>query len=340
MAQTKKITVTPITSGAVLEPTEAEEKLLAAYGEVYGQTVREVYKRCVIGTEPWFVKGEKALRSELIARGWSQREANSIYGTAQAAQDSAVEALKLALVSAREELLKVSKKLTKAPTERRHGLARRRARLKSRISSWEQRLKDDQVRVCFGSRRVLRATREWEKNGYATQDEAHQVWTRRRGGMIYVEGDKQCLSGNASLRLELSETGDALKLRVPPFLRHHSGGDEWVTIALQGISSKQGRGELEAAITRDPRVQARRIAEWEAKRRELPQAGSGQKEGPKISKNPPEQTCAGPVSVRLSWREDKGAWYLGASVAREASTPLPGRWKALIGVDVNPNHLA
>jgi hypothetical protein len=265
----------PLTSQAVLEPNPEQLKLLWAYGAAYGRAVREVYGRSVVGEEEWFVKGEKELRSELIARGWSQREANSIYKTATAAQESAVESTKLSLELKHEELIKVRHKLTKAPIHKRHGLARRRAKLTSKITKFEQLLEDDRVRVCFGSRRLLRATREWDANGYSSQAQAHAVWARKRAGMIYVEGDKEFLTGNASLRLQLSESGDKLRLRVPSFLKHLSDGKAEVEIAVRGLAAKQGRAALEVAMTRDSEAYDKRLKTWQLK----PQAEK--------SKNPP-----------------------------------------------------
>ncbi|MHB1894594.1 MAG: hypothetical protein ACYCTZ_14070, partial [Candidatus Dormibacteria bacterium] len=71
--------------------------LLFALGEEWSTAMREVYRRGVIRGEPWFTAGQGGGRSELIARGWSQREATSMLVAVQGAQDSAVEATKFAL---------------------------------------------------------------------------------------------------------------------------------------------------------------------------------------------------------------------------------------------------
>ncbi|MHB8331658.1 MAG: hypothetical protein ACYDEA_05625, partial [Candidatus Dormibacteria bacterium] len=65
---------------------------LFALGEEWSTAMREVYRRVVILREPWFTQGQGGVRSELIALGWSQREATSMLVAAQGAQDSAVEA--------------------------------------------------------------------------------------------------------------------------------------------------------------------------------------------------------------------------------------------------------
>jgi hypothetical protein len=58
--------------------------------------------------------------------------------------------------------------------------------------------------------------------------------------MVYVEGDKELAAGNASLRVKLSPDGknDALRMRVPAFLRHLSGGQKEVEIAAPTESSR------------------------------------------------------------------------------------------------------
>ncbi|MHB8325641.1 MAG: hypothetical protein ACYDHB_14680 [Candidatus Dormibacteria bacterium] len=71
--------------------------LLFALGEEWSTAMREVYRRVVVRGEPWFTQGQGGVRSELIAIGWSQREATSMLVPAQGAQDSAVEATKFSL---------------------------------------------------------------------------------------------------------------------------------------------------------------------------------------------------------------------------------------------------
>lgn len=102
---------------------EGAVALLEAYGTTFQSAVREVYRRCVLHGEPWFTAKNDAndtsgLRGELIARGWSQREATSIYTTATAAQSAAVESTKLALQRARQDLAVVQDALQAAQQDR------------------------------------------------------------------------------------------------------------------------------------------------------------------------------------------------------------------------------
>ena len=343
--------LSPITCEALLCPSAQHERFLRAYGKAFHEATLDVYLRCVVGEEPWFVKGSKdGMRSKLQAKGWSQREATSIYKTAKAAQDSAVESAKLGLQRMQEELEVVKRRLKRARTSRRHGLARRRSRLRARIKRLETLLAQDGVRVCFGGQKALRATREWEANGYETQQDAHDVWVRRRTGMIYVEGDREPVGANMSLQVELSAEGegegDQLRMRVPRFLADLVDGAKEIVIAARGFAEKQGREALKDALVRDPKVRAARIAQWEAASQRAAEwkarVAAGEQGPPErsVAQKKPQQTCASPVTVRISWNEDKQAWYVGATVARPRKASRKGRWKAVLATDINPDHLA
>ena len=108
-------------------------ELLDGYGVAFQSAVRPTYRRCVLFGEPWFVAGRNdahagGVRSQLIARGWSQREATAISTTATAAQAAAIESTKLALQRSSQDLAVVEDRLATAmrrTSQRatRHGLA-------------------------------------------------------------------------------------------------------------------------------------------------------------------------------------------------------------------------
>ncbi|MHB8332578.1 MAG: hypothetical protein ACYDEA_10340, partial [Candidatus Dormibacteria bacterium] len=159
--------------------------LLWALGEEWSTSMREVYRRVVIRGEPWFTQGQGGIRSELIARGWSQREATSMLVAARGAQDSAVEATKFSMERSREQLVETARQLAKAQrgtskraVGKRHGLASRRSRLICRCGKLEKRLGSGSVRVCFGSARLARAGSRPESHDYASHQEWREVWER------------------------------------------------------------------------------------------------------------------------------------------------------------------
>jgi hypothetical protein len=257
-------------------------KLLRAYGEVYGSTVREAYQRCFAHKtpEPW---GE-AVRKELVGRGWREDEADSIYDTAKAAQDSAVEATKLARETARASLVATEKKLewamagsSKKRVRQRHGLARRRDLLQARVARFEARLAENDVRVFFGGHKLALAGNDPVAHGYESRGAWREVFDRARSNTIYLRGDTESSFGNWYAKVVLhdgDDTGqagqDVLRLRIPDLktaagvaLRELSGGAEWVEVRVEGLS--YGReGLTEAQVSHESASEAR--ARWEADR--------------------------------------------------------------------------
>jgi IS605 OrfB family transposase len=333
----------------------AHAALVEAYGDVFSKSVREVYARVVVWGEPWFLPAGKGrptagVRGELIERGWSQREATTIWVTATAAQAAAVESTKLALARARQDVEVVEAKLEetskkKRQRHKRHGLARRRDILASRVERLEKRLLDGDVRVSFGGRRLALAGNDPTAHGYADHEEWRAHWDRVRGGGFVCFGDAESPLGNYSARVLLGADGkgDAVLLRVPRFLRHLSGGEEWVRIPVVGFSNN--RVLLEAATCPDAASHAGRVAKWEGQRelyerqRALVAAGVPTAVPKEPALSPPRLKCASAVTLRFSWNEKRQGWYVEASFERPVVVKNR-RFTHVLGVDLDPDHLA
>lgn len=340
--------------------------LLEAYGDAYQAGVREVYRRCVIGGEVWFAKRGAdgrggGVRSELIARGWSQREATSIYTFAVGAQESALEARKLALERAEDDLGAVVVKLEEAKVSlgasgspkkivelkrRISGLARRRDILTARIARHRRALDTDDVRVCFGGRKLAVAGNDPVSHGYESREQWRQRWERARGGGLLLHGDSESVAGNYSARIHLARDGDDsdhVMLRVPRFLRRSAGDEGWVQVPVKGFANN--RSDLAAAMAPDVASHAETLAAWERSKdlRDMlaPLAAAGiPVPVPAPPKFAPSPKTGSPVTVRFYWSERKGAWYLEATFNRVAAPPVNRSWSAVLGVDLNPDHLA
>jgi hypothetical protein len=341
--------------------------LLWAYGRVFDETVRAVYRRCFARGEDWATE----VRKELISKqGWPEDLADSIYDTAKAAHDSAVESTTLALEQARTSLEAVTDKLAWAMrgesthrVRQRHGLARRRDILRCRVERLERRLAEGDVRVFFGGKKLALAGNAPTSRGYASRGQWRAVFDRARSGTIYAKGDAEASLGNLWARVRLSsETGqtDALLLRVPEVqmadgrsLRDLSVGAEWVEIPVEGLS--YGRDVLVAAQRPTESAQVAR-SRWKENqdifRAFLETPAAHDAAVTRYLKAPPKtpykaRRASKAVSVRVFWREPKSAWYVAASV--EVGDPslvlgpsrgLRRRFPRVLGVDCNPSHLA
>lgn len=345
----------PPVGSAAKVADEGAVALLEAYGAAFQSAVREVYRRCVLHGEPWFVAGGNrtrvgGLRSELIARGWSQREATSIHTTATATQASAVESTKLALQRACQDLEVIQSRLQAAkrrPSEigKRHGLARRRDRLAARCERLTRRLEDDDVRVVFGGKKLVLAGNDPLAHGYESKEQWRARFDRARSSNFVLYGDAESSVGNYSARIVLSDerTDDAVVLRVPAFLRHLADGKATVRIAVRGFANN--RETLSWAMAPDfaghrERVQSRerQSAIYAAQTAAL--AGGQQVPVPKSpTKTAPALRCNSPVSVRFHVDERLGGWYVQATLNRPARMPKP-KPTLVLGADLNPDHIA
>ncbi len=262
---------------------------------------------------------------------------------------------------------------------RRHGLARRRDLLRARVARLEKRLVDSDVRVFFGGHKLALAGNDPVPHGYKSRDEWRGVFNRARSSTIYLKGDAEASLGNSCAKVVLGEGDqDVLRLRMPDLktndgtpLRELSGGAEWVKIEAEGIS--YGRDELaQAQVPYESASEAR--ARWEADsdgwedipgwRDEAKALAQMHRVYAKLTKtkiptwvselpkDPPTapykaRRASKPVSVRIFWRERTSGWYVAASVERgteglllKPSRALRRRFEHVLGVDVNPDHLA
>lgn len=333
--------------------------LLEAYGDAWNQAMREVYQRCVVGKEAWFVpaKGNGGapggVRSELLGRGWSQREATSIHTSAVGAHAAAVESTKLALQRAAQDLEVVEDKLAVArrrtkDKHKRHGLSRAQMRLRSKIARLSDRLDDGDVRVCFGGRKLAMAGNDPEGRGFESRQAWRETWERARAWNFACYGDKEAVFGNYSAQVLLSEDGcsDAVRLRVPVFLRHLSGGVEWAEIGVRGFAERNRRAMLARAMDLDLEGHRRRVVERQADR-DLYQVQTAALEAGQavpVPRRPavtdPKLACHSPVTVRFFWSEAHSGWYVNATFDRPARKTRDPRPSFVLGADLNPDHIA
>ncbi len=341
MSRARAIEAVPAGSGAKVAPS-APTELLEAYAEA------------------WFVPPGPAtptggVRSELIGRGWSKREANGLFVSAEWAHSGAVESTKLALERSRQDLEVLEERLSKARRRekdkpKRHGMSRRQNRLRARVSEMESRLARDDVRVCFGSRRLALAGNDPAAAGFADRSQWRRTWQQARSGGFCLHGDRESTAGNYSARVRLSEDGrgDAIELRVPGFLRHLSGGAEWVEIPVVGFVEKNRRGMLAWAMSPDLATQR---AAWAGRQRdrgiyEAQKAARADGQHVPLPKKPPKTDpklcCHSPVTVRFtrSSSPESDEWHVQASFDRPARKPVDRSPSLVVGADLNADHIA
>lgn len=307
------------------------EVLVGALVAAHAQLTRELWRRCVRGDESF--ENPPVVSRELQARGWSSTEAKSAFHAAQDAQATAVKTARWASGDLRERLTVAERRLARAKASKGkraqcHGLARRRDRLASRLERLEADVAGGRVSPSWGGRKLFAAQHEAGAPG--ARHVSHEQWlgewrSRRDGGTVF-EGQRDSRAGNPGAQIILDpgrRRDGTLRLRIPTFLRHLSGGESWVEIPVKGLA--HGRAHLEAALADDRAAIERRAAERERRG---------------LARNPnPKTPRRGPVTVRL--HERAGKWFVGASVQRYAAPAvISDKANGAVGVDVNADHLA
>ena len=134
-------------------------------------------------------------------------------------------------------------------------------------------------------------------------------------------------------RLQAKKTSlehDLLVVRVPPFLREMTGGDDKVVVRVSGF--RHGRHHLAAAMLPDVSDHEARLAAFREGR------PFGRSKKPASHEPAPRRRA--PVTVRVSFSEDKKSWYVAATTERVGAPSLMEHLPGALGMDTNPDHLA
>jgi hypothetical protein len=212
-------------------------------------------------------------------------------------------------------------------------LSRRRQRLTSRIACRKAKLAADDVRVVFGGPKLALAGNDPVATGYANHAHWRAAWDRARASVWFCAGDAEHFFGNYSAQIELAPVDektdkacdDWVTLCIPEFLRAELGGLKAVTVPIQGLDYR--RADLAWALEPDPVSLTVRAAERQAAAEE------------QRARKPTKLKRNSPISVRISWNEQHQAWYLRATCRSKPAAPV-ARGGLMLGVDVNPDHLA
>ena len=103
-------------------------------------------------------------------------------------------------------------------------------------------LKNNRVRICFGSKALFRKQFTLDENGYISHDEWRADWKKARGSQSFCLGSKDEHAGNQSCTLAVDGT---LRIRIPNHLCARYGKYAVVT----GITYPYGQDIVEQALS-------------------------------------------------------------------------------------------
>src|SRR5438128_1428425 len=290
---------------------DGQAAVLDAYAELYGRAERSLFAAMQAG------RAINDLKRDFLPRfGITARQFNAV----RIGMDGKIDSIKqrrpdliVEIETKIKKAVKVIAKLTTKATRADKLQQKKRllGMLKARLSNMQADQASDQVRLCFGSKKLFQAQFNLEANGYASHQEWKQDWLVERSSQFFVLGSKDESAGCQGCQAALQEDGSlSLTLRLPDALV-----SQGKYLTLTGIRFAYGHGEIVAALNSGQRITA--------------------------------QTKSGAATVKrtgtaLSYRfvRDAKGWRVFVSCQAQAVNIETNGAMGAVGVDVNADHLA
>ena len=125
-----------------------------------------------------------------------------------------------------------------------HQKQRKLASVTSKLLKLQDDVKNDKVRLCFGSKKLFSKQFHLKKNGYSSHDEWKKDWHSSRNSSFFLVGSKDETCGNQSCQLSLD---GSLKIRLPNALVDKYGKH----LLINNVVFNYKQDQLQAALARN-----------------------------------------------------------------------------------------
>lgn len=114
------------------------------------------------------------------------------------------------IAALRKKLPKIKKPLVK------HEKGRMLVRMEDSLKIFEEKLKNDDLSICFGGKKLFHSQFSLEENGYYSHEEWLVDWQAARNSEFFCLGSKDETAGNQSCVATIDVKGNlSLRLRLP-----------------------------------------------------------------------------------------------------------------------------
>lgn len=194
----------------------------------------------------------------------------------------------------------------KALKNQRHQRIRRIGTLVNRMNALEQRIKNNDPQICFGSKKLFSQQHRLKEAGLASFDEWKAAWKSSRNNEFFIVGSKDETSGCQLCQLTTQNDGlFTLKLRVPDALSENHGK----YIELRNVSFAYGHEVIQSALNNNT-----------------------------LRKTTGSKELGQALSFRFK-RDNKG-WRVFCTTALATDPNKASIASGCLGVDINADHLA
>ncbi len=209
---------------------------LTAYAALYSKAERTLFARLRAGGDL------KDLKREFIPKfGITARQFNAMSAELQG-KIASIKERRTGLIQEMEKRIGKAKNVLSKITDpaKRHQKKRRIANLVTRLDQLKADKKADNVRLCFGSRKLFRSQFSLTANEYVSRTDWKKDWQQARSSQFFVIGSKDETAGCQGCVATAQSSGSiSIKLRMPNALARNSK-----YLDIQGLRFNHGHNEL------------------------------------------------------------------------------------------------
>ena len=156
-------------------------------------------------------------QSYLVCFGITARQFNAIRISLEGKVESVKQSLLANITGLSEKIATLTKKLPKIRNPLvKHEKGRKLVRMQDSLKILEKKLKNEDLSICFGGKKLFHAQFSLEENGYDSHKEWLADWQAARNAEFFCLGSKDETSGNQSCVAMIDRNGSlSLRLRLP-----------------------------------------------------------------------------------------------------------------------------
>ncbi len=226
-------------------PVEADrDGVLAAYAELYGRAERTLFAKLQAGDAVAALK-----RTFLVRFGLTARQFNALAAALQGKIASVRQRRPGLIQRLAQRIARAQAVLAQIPagTNQHHQKRRRLVHLEQRLRALQADEAAGRVRLCFGSRQLLRQQFALDASGYASHEAWLQAWRDARSSQFFVLGSKDETAGcQGCVAAGQADGPITLRLRLPDALAR--GGKY---LLIPGLRFAYGHEAVVAALGRN-----------------------------------------------------------------------------------------
>ena len=190
---------------------------------------------------------------------------------------------------------------------KKHHKKRLLFKLEKKLELLTKDVKDNKIRICFGSKKLFRKQFSLEENAFSSHEEWKKTWQDKRNDSFFLVGSKDETKGNQNCQISRNENSFNLIVRLPNCFSKKA-------ITIENLSFAYGHEEIIGAVDENE------------KRKNL------------IKEKRPYSHLGKALSYLF--KKDQKGWTVFITVDKDKPYQISNERAGVIGLDINVNHIA